>query len=98
MQCIQHDDIDQRLKQHKGCLNGSESMRPELKDHTNKIVLVFIKDGMRALTMTDFIAITTRVYSITNNMLTKFNELNIQSTDTFRQRFSKVVAQPDINT
>ena len=73
-------------------------MRPELNAHTNKIVLVFIKDGMRALTMTDFLARTTRVYSITNNMLTKFNELNIQSTDTFRQRFSKVVAQPDINT
>ncbi|MFM7989120.1 MAG: hypothetical protein ACKPKO_58385, partial [Candidatus Fonsibacter sp.] len=54
---IQHNDIYEWIKQNKEHFDLSDSIRPELKDNTNKKVLGKMKDEMNSLLMTEFIAL-----------------------------------------
>jgi hypothetical protein len=60
---FKHHDIYDWIKNNKNYFDLSESLRPDLKDNTNKKVLGKFKDENNSLLITEFLALNPKVYS-----------------------------------
>ena len=54
---IEHEDIFEWIKENREHFDLSDSIRPDLKDNTNKKVIGKIKDEMNSLSIKEFIAL-----------------------------------------
>ena len=73
----------------------SNSLRPELKDNTNKKVLGKFKDEIHSLLITEFIALNPKVYSVNYQSLDEFKRVEIKNKKTLKG-VSKVVVKNEI--
>jgi hypothetical protein len=63
MYLIQHEDIYEWIKNNKQYFDLSDSIRPEIKDNTNKKVIGKFKDEANGLIIKDVLALNPKVYS-----------------------------------
>ena len=61
---IEHEDIYEWIKNNREPFDLSDSLRPDLKDNTNKKVLGKFKDEMRSLMIKELIALNPKVHSM----------------------------------
>ena len=59
---FKHHDIYDWIKNNKNYFDLSESLRPDLKDNTNKKVLGKFEDENNSLLITEFLALNPKVY------------------------------------
>ena len=92
---IYHDDIYQWVKDNRSHFDLSDSLRPDMKDNTNKKVLGKMKDKMHGLLITEFIALNPKVYSLKYQTLDKFNKIQIENKKKLKG-VSKTVVEKEI--
>ena len=68
---FQHPDLYKWIKHNKHYFDLSDSLRPDLKDDTNKKVLGKFKDEMHGLIIKEFTALNPKVYSVIHEHFAK---------------------------
>ena len=77
---IQHEDIYKWIKENPEHFDLSDSLRPNLKDNTNKKVQGKYKDEMNGLIITEVIALTCKTYGFNYQTPGEFNRVQIKKT------------------
>ena len=90
---FKHHDIYDWIKNNKNYFDLSESLRPDLKDNTNKKVLGKFKDENNSLLITDFLALNPKVYSF--KYQDKLDSQEVKNKKTLKG-VSKVVVKKEI--
>ena len=93
---IQHDDIYEWIKNNKQHFDLSDSIRPDMKDNTNKKVLGKFKDEMNTLLTKEFLALNPKVYSIIHQDMKTTGEIIEKNKKTLKG-VSKVVVKKEIS-
>ena len=81
---IQHDDIYEWIKNNKQYFDLSDSLRPDLKDNTNKKVYEKMKDELKSLPMTDFVALNPKTKSFKYQKLDDTKKIIIANKKTLK--------------
>jgi hypothetical protein len=92
---IEHPDIYEWMKHNREPFDLSDSLRPDLKDSTNKKVLGKFKDEMNSLIITEMIALNPKVYSIKHQKLDDDNNVEIGNKKCLKG-VSKVIVKKEI--
>jgi NurA-like 5'-3' nuclease len=91
---FKHPDIYEWIKNNKNYFDLSESLRPDLKDNTNKKVLGKFKDETNSLLITEFLALNPKVYSF--KYQDKIDSQEVKNKKTLKG-VSKVVVKKQID-
>ena len=75
---IQHRDIYDWIKTNKSYFDLSDSMRPDLKDDANNIVLGKFKHEMNSLIMKEWLALNPKVYNSIHEHFDKKQKLYLK--------------------
>ena len=83
-------------KNNKSHFDLSDSIRPDMKDNTNKKVIGKMKDEFNGLLISEFIGLNPKGYSINHQTLNEAKELEIKNKKTLKG-ISKVVVKNEIS-
>ena len=92
---IKHNDIYDWIKNNKHHFDLSDSLRPDLKDNTNKKVIGKYKDEMNSLLIAEFIALNPKVYSVIYQTIDDDNNIVAKNKKVLKG-ISKVVVEKQI--
>ena len=76
---IQHEDIYEWIKDNKQYFDLSESVRPDIRDNTNKKVIAKFKCESHDLIITDVLALTNKVYSYNCQTKDEYDKVKLKS-------------------
>ena len=93
---IKHPDIYEWIKENREHFDLSDSVRPDMKDATNKKALGKFKDEMNTLITKRFIALNPKVYSIIHQHYDDKNVYHENYDKKTLKGVSKVVVKKDI--
>jgi hypothetical protein len=93
---IEHPDIYEWIKENKNYFDLSDSLKPDLKDNTNKKVLGKFKDEMNSLLIKEFISLNPKVYSIEHQEYSKETKETYWKNKKTLKGVSKAVVKNDI--
>jgi hypothetical protein len=79
MYLIQHEDIYEWIKNNKQYFDLSDSIRPEIKDNTNKKVIGKFKDEANGLIIKDVLALNPKVYSFNCQTKAEYDKVKLKS-------------------
>ena len=92
----QHEDIYAWIKNNPEHFDLSDSIRPELKDDTNKQKPGKFKDELNSLVMTEILASNPKIYSFNHQSKVEFDEVEIKNKKVLKG-VSQVVVKNEIN-
>ena len=90
---IKHPDVYDWIKHNKQHFDLSESLRPDMKDNTNKKVLRNMKDENNSLIIKEWLALNPKVYSYIYQYLLDSDE--VKNKNTLKGVSKVVVKKPD---
>ena len=91
---IEHEDVYEWIKSNREPFDLSDSLRPDLKDNTNKKVLGKFKDEMNSLIIKELIALNPKVHSMKHDPIKEDDEI---ITNTKRAKgVSKTIVKKEI--
>ncbi len=91
---FKHHDIYEWIKKNKHLFDLSDSLRPDMKDNTNKKVLSKMKCENNYLIITEFLALNPKVYSYLYQIALEMEEIKNKKT---LKGVSKVVVKKQIS-
>ena len=84
VQYTKHQDIYEFIQERRAHVGLSDSVRPDLKDDNSKKKLGVFEDETHSLSITEFIALNPKVYSLNNQKLDEFNKLQFENKKTLK--------------
>ena len=94
---LEHEDIYEWIKEHGQHFDLSESIRPDMKDTTNKKVLGKFKDEMNSLIIKEFTALNPKCYSIKHQHLDEKQVFHEDYNKKACKGVSKVVVKKELS-
>ena len=93
---VQREAIYKWIKEERDYFGLPKSIRPELKDDTNKKKPGKFKDELNSLVMTEVLALNPKIYSFNHQSKVEFDEVEIKNKMVLKG-VSKVVVKNEIN-